>query len=119
MAPTVFIVDDDSGFRRLARWLFSGSGVKVIDEAASITGAREALSRLRPDAVLVDVSLPDGDGIELARELAALAWSPRIVLTSTDAGVGADDTIGDGIVFVAKQDLPAAPLYALVSAASR
>jgi CheY-like chemotaxis protein len=118
MAPTLFIVDDDGEFRRLARGLFSDRGVEVIDEAASAAAARGTLSRLRPDAVLVDVSLPDGDGIELAREFAALEWSPRILLTSSDAGVAAD-AIGDGIVFVAKEDLPTAPLLGLVSAARR
>jgi DNA-binding NarL/FixJ family response regulator len=117
MSFTVLIVDNDAGFRRLARGLFSHSGVEVIDEAATAAAAREALSRLRPDAVLVDVALPDGNGIELAREFAALDWSPHVVLTSTDAGI-APDTIGDGIVFVAKEDLPTAPLRRLVSAAS-
>jgi len=118
MAPTLFIVDDDGEFRRLARGLFNDRGVEVIDEAASAAAARGTLSRLRPDAVLVDVSLPDGDGIELAREFAALEWSPRILLTSSDAGVAAD-AIGDGIVFVAKEDLPTAPLLGLVSAVRR
>jgi CheY-like chemotaxis protein len=32
----------------------------------------------------VDVSLPDGDGIELARRLAAMPWRPRVLLTSSD-----------------------------------
>jgi len=40
------------------------------------------------------------------------------VLTSSDAGIAAV-SIGDGIVFVAKEDLPTAPLLRLVSAASR
>jgi DNA-binding NarL/FixJ family response regulator len=40
---------------------------------------------LRPDAVLVDVGLPDVDGVALARELVALPWRPRVVLTSADA----------------------------------
>jgi DNA-binding NarL/FixJ family response regulator len=117
MSFTVLIVDDDAGFRRLTRGLFSDSGVEVIEEAGTAEAAREALSRLRPDAVLVDVSLPDGNGIALAREFAALEWSPRVVLTSTDAGI-APDRIGNGIVFVAKEDLPTAPLRGLVSAAS-
>jgi hypothetical protein len=36
---------------------------------------------------LVDAELPDGDGITLARELAALPWRPRIVLTSIDRDI--------------------------------
>ena len=38
----------------------------------------------RPDAVLVDVGLPDRDGIDLANELTELPWRPRVVLTSSD-----------------------------------
>jgi DNA-binding response OmpR family regulator len=38
----------------------------------------------QPGAILVDVGLPDRDGVDLARELAGLPWSPHVVLTSTD-----------------------------------
>jgi DNA-binding response OmpR family regulator len=112
MTPTVLIVDDDPDFRRLARRMLSSSGVEVISEAASVGSARVAAIELRPDAALVDVCLPDGNGIELARELAGLAWSPS-VLTSSDAGIAGDD-VDNGIVFVAKADLPTVPLLQLM-----
>jgi DNA-binding response OmpR family regulator len=115
MTTTVLIVDDDPDFRRLARRMLSSSGVEVISEAASVGSARTAAIELRPDAALVDVCLPDGNGIELARELAEMAWSPRIVLTSTDAGIAGDD-VARGIVFVPKADLPTAPLLKLLAA---
>jgi DNA-binding NarL/FixJ family response regulator len=57
----------------------------VVGEADSVAAAREAAARLEPSAVLLDVELPDEDGITLARELAALPWRPRVVLTSIDA----------------------------------
>jgi DNA-binding response OmpR family regulator len=117
MPPTVLIVDDDADFRRLARMMLSSSGVEVISEAASVGSARAAAIELRPDAALVDVGLPDGSGIELARELAGLAWSPRIVLTSSDAGIVGDD-VDERIVFVAKADLPTAPLLQLMETRS-
>jgi response regulator of citrate/malate metabolism len=107
MTPTVLIVDDDADFRRLARRLLASSGVEVINEAGSVSAARVAAAELRPQAALVDVWLPDGNGIELAHELADLDWSPRVVLTSTDVGVVGGDMDG-GIVFVAKEDLPTA-----------
>jgi DNA-binding NarL/FixJ family response regulator len=113
MTLTVLIVDDDPDFRRLARRMLSSSGVEVISEAATVGSARTAAIELRPDAALVDVCLPDGNGIELARELAELDWSPRIVLTSTDAGIAGDD-VERGIVFVPKADLPTAPLLKLM-----
>jgi DNA-binding NarL/FixJ family response regulator len=113
MKPTVLIVDDDPDFRRLARRMLSSSGVEVINEAATVGAARAAAIELRPDAALVDVCLPDGNGIELASELVGLAWSPRVVLTSTDAGIVGDD-VDSRIVFVAKADLPTAPLLQLL-----
>jgi CheY-like chemotaxis protein len=82
MTPTVLVVDDDPEFRELAGRLLTSSGLTVVGEAGSIAAALAAASRLQPSSVLVDVELPDGDGIALARQLAALPWGPRIVLTS-------------------------------------
>jgi DNA-binding NarL/FixJ family response regulator len=74
---------------------------------------------LRPDGALVDVGLPDRDGADLARELAALPWRPRVVLTSTDTdAAGFIEARGeaDALPFVPKQDLTSAPLRRLFTA---
>ncbi len=78
-----------------------------------------AASELKPDAALVDVGLPDGDGVALARALSALPWSPRIVLTSTDPAAASSEDVrraGAG-AFVAKAELPNAPLARLLASA--
>jgi CheY-like chemotaxis protein len=82
-----------------------------------VATARAAAHALRPDAALVDVGLPDGDGIALARELSSLPWRPLIVLTSTDPdAAGADDVRRSGAqAFVAKDQLPNAPLGRLLN----
>jgi DNA-binding NarL/FixJ family response regulator len=84
MPTSVLVVDDDVGFRGLAVRLLARMGFVVVGEAGSVEEATSAAADLRPDAALVDVGLPDGDGIALARTLVALAWRPRVVLTSTD-----------------------------------
>jgi DNA-binding NarL/FixJ family response regulator len=84
---SVLVVDDDSQFRALAARLLAASGLTVVGEADSISAALSAADRLKPSGVLVDAELPDGDGIRLARELAALPWRPRIVLTSIDPDI--------------------------------
>ena len=84
MAGSVLVVDDDPEFRRLAWRLLAASGLTVVGEADSVAAALAAAARLEPSAILLDVELPDGDGITLARELAALPWRPRVVLTSID-----------------------------------
>jgi CheY-like chemotaxis protein len=81
VTPTVFVVDDDPEFRRLAIRLLTASGLTVVGEADSLSGTLADAGRLKPAAFLVDVELPDGDGLTLARELAALPWRPRVVLT--------------------------------------
>ena len=83
MATTIVIVDDDPRFRGIARRLLESEGFEVIGEAS---GGREALAvtrELEPEILLLDVQLPDIDGIEVATTLSAEGDRPAIVLTST------------------------------------
>jgi DNA-binding NarL/FixJ family response regulator len=113
---SVLVVDDDPGFRALAARLLAASGLTVIGEAGSVSAALSAVGRLKPSGVLVDIHLPDGDGITLARELAALPWRPRVVLTSIGGDiVTADNARRAGATgFVNKIDLASAPLAELL-----
>jgi DNA-binding NarL/FixJ family response regulator len=118
MAATVLLVDDDPAFRDLARRMLTAAGLLVVGEAGTVAAATAAALELRPDAALVDVGLPDGDGITLAAELAALPWRLRIVLTSTDADAASpDDVLRCGAdSFVPKAELPNAQLGRLLAA---
>src|SRR4051794_10206491 len=113
---SVLVVDDDGDFRGLARRLLTALGLSVVGEAETTAAALKAAATLRPDAALVDVVLPDGDGMALARELVALPWRPRVVLTSTDADAASpEDVRASGAdAFVPKQELPGAPLQRLL-----
>ena len=117
MPGAVLVVDDDPVFRSLARRTLIAEGLVVVGEAENVAKAMAAAHALRPDAVLVDVGLPDGDGVALARELTALPWRPRVVLTSTDPDAASlDDVRSSGAgAFVAKDDLPNAPLRQLLA----
>ena len=57
----------------------------MVGEAGSVEEALARAAELRPDAALVDIGLPDGDGFGSAQRLSALAWPLRVVLISTDA----------------------------------
>ena len=116
---SVLVVDDDPTFRRLARLLLAAHGLDVVAEAGSVTDALSAARRVRPTAALVDVELPDGDGFALAGELTAMAWSPRVVVTSVQAGrhFPAEAQRNGAAAFVLKADLPTAPLAAWLAAA--
>jgi CheY-like chemotaxis protein len=69
--PTVVLaVEDEPLNRRLVHAVLEPAGYRVID-AASLAEAREVIARDRPDVILLDLRLPDGDGLGLARELKA------------------------------------------------
>jgi DNA-binding NarL/FixJ family response regulator len=121
MGGSVLIVDDDPVFRGLARRMLVAAGLVVVAEAPTVAAALAVAGELRPDAALVDVGLPDGDGVALARELSALPWHPRVVLTSTDADAATPDDVrsaGAG-AFIPKDALPNAPLASLLEHRSR
>jgi two-component system nitrate/nitrite response regulator NarL len=113
------VVDDDPEFRVLAGRLLAASGLTVVGEADSVAAALAAAARLKPAAVLVDVELPDGDGVALARALAALPWHPRVVLTSIDGDIATSDEARNAgaLAFVHKAELPNAPLAQLLAGA--
>ena len=78
----VLIVDDHDGFRALARRMLEASGFGVADVASGAEAVR-AVVELDPDLVLLDVQLPDIDGIEVAESLDKMGTEAAIVLTST------------------------------------
>ena len=85
MVRTVLVVDDHAGFRELARTLLEDGGYAVVGEAGDGATALRAARTLHPDAVLLDVHLPDMDGFAVAAALAREEPAPRVVLTSADA----------------------------------
>ena len=92
MAHTVLIIDDHPGYRAAARTVLEADGFDVVGEAATgIEGVSEA-ARLRPQIVLLDIGLPDIDGVEVARRIttAAGADAPAVVLISSRDGTGCD-----------------------------
>lgn len=112
MAISVLIVDDDGSFRRAAAELLTGRGYRVVAQAASAGEAFAHAVEFEPDAVLLDVNLPDGDGVAVATELGARPHRPRVLLISTDPGaVSTRELESCGATgFVAKAGLVSADL---------
>ncbi|MBF6129842.1 response regulator transcription factor [Nocardia brasiliensis] len=67
---TVFLVDDHAIVRRgVADLIDAETDLQVIGEAGTVSQAMARIPALRPDVVVLDVRLPDGNGIELCRDL--------------------------------------------------
>ncbi|HVW18738.1 MAG TPA: response regulator [Solirubrobacteraceae bacterium] len=109
---TVLVVDDHPSFRATARLLLESEGYAVVGEAADGAGAVEAVLRLRPGLVLLDVNLPDADGFDVAARLAALDGAPEVILVSSrDSADFGPLVAGSGARgFIAKSELSGAAI---------
>jgi DNA-binding NarL/FixJ family response regulator len=111
----VLIVDDHEPFRAVARELLERAGYVVTGEAGDAAGALAAVAAEAPDAVLLDVQLPDDDGFSVAMALRR-AGGPAVVLISSRAA----EDYGKRIQacgargFILKSRLSAAAFAALV-----
>jgi signal transduction histidine kinase len=65
----VLVVDDNDGFRESLAFLLSGEDLEVVGQASSGSEAIEMVRRLAPDVVLMDVRMPEMDGIQTTRLL--------------------------------------------------
>jgi two-component system response regulator AtoC len=82
---TVLIVEDDEDFRSSVASLVARAGYRT-HEAGSLARARDALAQAAPDVVLLDLRLPDGDGLDLLTDEDLAARSEFVVMTG-DAAV--------------------------------
>jgi DNA-binding NarL/FixJ family response regulator len=86
--PTVLIVDDDKAFRKKLRTLFDhGSGFDAFVEAQKGVEAQKKTKRLLPSLVILNFSLPDMSGLELALELWAITPELPVFMLTTDYSV--------------------------------
>jgi DNA-binding NarL/FixJ family response regulator len=92
-AVTVLAVDDYAPYRIVEAEVVSATpGFELVGEAASGQDALDAVVRLRPDLVLLDVNMPGVDGIQTSRRLAGASHPTVVVLVSADdTAVSASD----------------------------
>lgn len=100
MAYRILVVDDEPALRNMVRDMLTQAGYEVLT-AGDCREARSLCAAQRPDAVLLDVMLPDGDGFSLMGELRQTKDLPVLFLSARDEddarlhglGLGADDYI--------------------------
>src|SRR6266481_3414509 len=99
-APVALVIDDEPQMRRLLRVTLEANGYRVFDAATGQDGVAQAAQR-RPDAVLLDLGLPDLEGVEVLKRLREWSRVPVIILSVRDReddkvaalDAGADDYV--------------------------
>ena len=105
----VLVVDDQEVVRNAARSVLEATpDFEPVGEAASGVEALTAIEELQPDLVLLDVRMPDMDGLETAKRIRANGRDTVVVLMSSDDSVRAHSR--DTMAFIAKHRLKAAVL---------
>jgi DNA-binding NarL/FixJ family response regulator len=110
MAVRCLIVDDNREFLEAVRTVLEREGLMVAGVASTSAEALWQAERLRPDLVLVDVSLGEESGIELARRLVAgPAHEATVILISTRSEAELADVIAlsPAAGFLSKSELSA------------
>jgi DNA-binding NarL/FixJ family response regulator len=103
----VFIVDDHELVRQGLRQLIEGeTDLKLCGEAANVSDALKMRSSLKPDVAIIDISLPDGNGLDLIKQLHN--WQPKmriIALSMHDDELYAERALDNGASgYINKQD---------------
>jgi two-component system, OmpR family, KDP operon response regulator KdpE len=101
MKPLILIVEDDSQIRRFLRAALSAEGYRLHESMTAEEGLAQAAAR-QPDLILLDLGLPDRDGLEVIREVRQFSQVPIVILSARGQekdkvaalDLGADDYVG-------------------------
>lgn len=80
---TILVVEDEAPMRRFLCSALTSHGFRVA-EAGTLASAERLATESRPAAVLLDLGMPDGDGLELLKQLREWSRAPVIVLSARD-----------------------------------
>jgi CheY-like chemotaxis protein len=83
MTLRLVLVDDDARFRAVACRALLAEGIDVVATVGSGAEALDVIAQLKPDVALLDIQMPDVDGLEVARRLKRRGGAPVVILIST------------------------------------
>ena len=97
-SPLVLIIEDEASIRRFLRASLTSHGYRLIEASSGREGLRLIMTA-QPDLIILDLGLPDADGLDIAREVRTWSKTPIIVLSARGQehdkiaalDVGADD----------------------------
>jgi len=80
-SPVILIIEDEPPMRRFLRATLRAQGYQAVEAGSAREGLAQAAGR-NPDVILLDLGLPDADGLDTARALRELSRAPIIVLSA-------------------------------------
>jgi two-component system KDP operon response regulator KdpE len=80
-APLILLIEDEPQMRRFLRAALGGHDYRLVEAATAKEGLAHAAGR-NPDVILLDLGLPDADGLEVTRQLREWSRTPIIVLSA-------------------------------------
>ena len=81
VTPVVLLIEDEPQMRRFLRAALESHAYRLVEASTAREGLAQATGR-NPDVILLDLGLPDGDGIDLTRRLREWATTPIIVISA-------------------------------------
>src|SRR5262245_5265795 len=81
VAPVALLVEDERQIRRFVRTALETEGFQIVESDTVRQGLIDAGTR-KPDIVILDLGLPDGDGIDFIRDVRAWSQMPIVVLSA-------------------------------------
>ena len=118
MKPVALVIDDEVQIRRLLRVVLESADYQVHEAETAAQGLTDAATR-RPDVVLLDLGLPDSDGVNVLRRLREWSQVPVIVLSVRDDEEGKVAALDAGADDYITKPFSSAELLARLRAAQR
>ncbi|NVN93265.1 MAG: response regulator [Desulfuromonadales bacterium] len=117
MNPTVMIVDDALFMRKILRGILEENGYQVVAEAASGIETMRRLHDHRPDIIILDIILPDANGLDLLKSIFSASPLSRVAICSA---IGQEQVIQKALdlgakAFIQKPFTPEKVITALAS----
>ena len=118
MKPVALVIDDEVQIRRLLRVVLESADYQVHEAETAAQGLTDAATR-RPDVVLLDLGLPDSDGVNVLRRLREWSQVPVIILSVRDDEEGKVAALDAGADDYVTKPFSSAELLARLRAAQR
>jgi two-component system chemotaxis response regulator CheY len=107
VAKCVLIVDDHPSVRKVLRTIFDANGFTVCGEAVDGRDAIEKAQELRPDLILLDLSMPVMNGLDAARELKKIMPNvPLVMFTNHTGAIMEEEARSAGIRSIMSKNTP-------------